>query len=141
MNDPNERITCSRTSKTTSTTTTHSYKLCSQNHVCHPLMAQIHWIGCFRRNNFLNSLTQQRLTYIPFYMQGPALARFKWLHSNHQLTTWEAFTYTLECRFGPSTYENHQVTLFKLKQVGLVMEYQSQFEMLANRVVNLSPKA
>lgn len=74
-------------------------------------------------------------------MQGPALAWFKWMHSNQQITTWEAFTHALKCRFGPSTYENHQVALFKLRQSGYVMEYQTQFEMLANRVMNLSPDA
>jgi len=58
----------------------------------------------------------QRLTYVPFYVQGLALVWFKWMHANHQLTTWEQFTSTLEHRFGPSTYENHQVALFKLKQ-------------------------
>lgn len=56
------------------------------------------------------------------------------MHSNHQLTTWEAFTLDLELRFIPWTFTNHQATLFKLKQSGPVMDYQVQFEMLCNRV-------
>lgn len=66
-------------------------------------------------------------------MQGPALGRFKWLHSNNRLTTW-----ALELHFGPSTFENHQAALFKLRQTGTVMDYQLQFETLSNRVVGLS---
>lgn len=53
----------------------------------------------------------QRMKFIPFYMQGPALAWFKWMHNNHQLETWENFTHALERRFGPSSYANHQVAL------------------------------
>jgi hypothetical protein len=40
-------------------------------------------------------------------------------------------------RFGPSTYENHQAQLFKLKQTGSVSEYQAIFEKLGNRVIGL----
>lgn len=87
----------------------------------------------------LNQIPQnQRLTQIPFYMQDPVLGWFKWLHTNNQLTTWSEFTRSLELRFGPSTFENHQATLFKLKQTGTVMDYQLQFETLSNRVVGMS---
>lgn len=56
----------------------------------------------------------QRLTFVPFFMQGHALGWFKWLHSNNQLTTWAAFIKALELRFRSSTFENyHQVALFK----------------------------
>ncbi|MCI25335.1 hypothetical protein A2U01_0046526 [Trifolium medium] len=74
-------------------------------------------------------------------MQGPALAWFKWMHSNGQLTYWLDFTHALERRFGPSSYENHQVALFNLKQTGSVMKYQSQFETLSNRIDGLTPDA
>lgn len=70
-------------------------------------------------------------------MQGPALGWFKWLHTNNQLTTWNDFTRALELRFGSSTFENHQAALFKLRQTGIVMEYQLQLETLSNRVVGM----
>lgn len=76
-----------------------------------------------------------------FYMKGEALSWFKWLHNNRQLTTWDAFTRTLTLRFGPSSYENHQATLFKVCQTGTVAEYQAEFERLCNCVIGLTPEA
>nr|KYP31379.1 hypothetical protein KK1_048338 [Cajanus cajan] len=60
---------------------------------------------------------------ISFYMKGDALSWFKWMHFNHQLQDWESFTRSLELRFGPSSYENHQQMLFKLRQQGSVIDY------------------
>lgn len=57
---------------------------------------------------------------------------------NHQLTDWETFTHALEVRFRPSSYENHQVELFKLRQYSTVAEYQHRFEKLSNRVFGLN---
>ena len=51
------------------------------------------------------------------------------------------FTFALERRFGPSSYENHQVAFFNLHQTSYVMEYQAQFERLSNHVVGLNPDA
>ncbi|KAL4584148.1 hypothetical protein LXL04_008739 [Taraxacum kok-saghyz] len=51
------------------------------------------------------------------------------------------FSRALELRFGPSTYENHQATLFKLHQTTTVSAYQSAFEKLSNRVTDLGPEA
>lgn len=71
-------------------------------------------------------------------MIGEALSWFKWMFGNHQLSTWNAFTKALELRFGPSSSENHQATLFKLQQRGSVFEYQVAFEKLSNRILGLS---
>nr|KYP62500.1 hypothetical protein KK1_017036 [Cajanus cajan] len=76
---------------------------------------------------------------ISFYMKGDALSWFKWMHFNHQLQDWESFTRSLELRFGPSSYENHQQMLFKLRQKGSVIDYQVEFERISNRVYGLSP--
>jgi hypothetical protein len=74
-------------------------------------------------------------------MKGDALSWFKWMHQNNQLLDWGSFTKALELRFVPSTYANHQEELFKLRQMGIVSEYQVQFEKLGNRVFGLSPEA
>lgn len=79
----------------------------------------------------------QRLQYIPFFMTGLALAWFKWIHNNHLLNSWEEFTKALELRFGPSSFENHQVALFNLKQSGSVTAYQTQFEQISNRTTGI----
>ncbi|XP_019450613.1 PREDICTED: uncharacterized protein LOC109352884 [Lupinus angustifolius] len=81
---------------------------------------------------------EQRIPMIAFYMQGEALSWFKWMFHNSQLTDWNSFTRSLENRFGPSAYINHQAELFKLRQFGLVAEYQKQFERLCNRIWGLS---
>jgi len=78
-----------------------------------------------------------RISLIASYMAGDALAWFQWLHNNHLLTTWERFCRDLELRFGPSSFENHQQALFKLKKTTYVHEYQKEFEKLCNRVHDL----
>lgn len=77
------------------------------------------------------------MTYVPFVMQGEALGWFKWMTGNQQISTWNAFTRALELRFGPSSFDNHQASLFKLRQLGSVVEYQHQFETLSNRVIGM----
>ncbi|KAL0367203.1 UNVERIFIED_CONTAM: hypothetical protein Sradi_3610400 [Sesamum radiatum] len=79
-----------------------------------------------------------RLPLISFYMHRPALSWYKWMDTNQQLTTWHAFTHALELRFGPTTYDNHQAELFKLRQTTTIADYQLQFERLCNCVVGLS---
>ncbi|OMP10868.1 Retrotransposon gag protein [Corchorus olitorius] len=79
----------------------------------------------------------QRLPLVDFYMSGIALTRFKWLHRNNRLSDWDSFAQTLERRFGPSSYFNHEAALFKLKQTSTVADYKGEFEKLANKVDGL----
>lgn len=57
------------------------------------------------------------------------------------LGTWAEFSRALELYFGPSTYVNHQATLFKLTQTSTVSVYQADFEKTSNCVVGLTPEA
>ncbi|KAK4400825.1 Retrovirus-related Pol polyprotein from transposon.6 [Sesamum angolense] len=59
-----------------------------------------------------------------------ALSWFKWMFTNQQLSTWDAFLRSLELRFGPSSYANPQAALFKLRQRGSVFDFQAEFERL-----------
>nr|KYP45909.1 hypothetical protein KK1_032523 [Cajanus cajan] len=70
-------------------------------------------------------------------MRCEALSWFKWMYYNQKLGDWVPFSHALETRFGPSSYENHQPTLFKLKQTGTVTDYQAAFEKLNNQVLGL----
>jgi hypothetical protein len=90
---------------------------------------------------FYNIAPENRLPMVAFYMKGEALGWYKWMFKNHELTDWPSFSRALELRFGPSTYENHQAQLFKLKQTGSVSEYQAIFEKLGNRVIGLPADA
>lgn len=78
------------------------------------------------------------LTIASFYMDGPALAWFQWMHCNAQLTSWSAFLHALETQFASSTYEDTIRLLFKLTQRAYVNEYLSEFESLANQILGLS---
>lgn len=80
----------------------------------------------------------QRVDLASFHMQGQALSWFQWMHRNNQISTWTALTKAIEKRFGPPTFLNPQATLFKLKQVTTVENYQSTFENLCNRITTLS---
>lgn len=79
-----------------------------------------------------------QLTLVLFFMQVLALVWLKWLHANNQLSTREGFTRDLELHFGPTSYVNHQATLFKLQQMGSVSENQQQFEALCNYAVSMN---
>ena len=90
---------------------------------------------------FYNIATHQRLPIVAFHLSGDALSWYKYLVQNRLLTTWENFTRDLETRFGPSSYDNHEATLFKLCQTSTVTVYQTEFERLSNCVVGLSANA
>ncbi|GKB20454.1 ty3-gypsy retrotransposon protein [Tanacetum coccineum] len=97
------------------------------------------WI--FQADNFFDyyhTPVANRTAYSVFYFTGEALSWYKHLAMNGMLGTWETFTRELEIRFGPSSYENHEATLFKLKQTTTVSLYQTEFERLSNRVNGLS---
>ncbi|GJT96586.1 ty3-gypsy retrotransposon protein [Tanacetum coccineum] len=78
---------------------------------------------------------------IIFLMKGDALSWYQWMFKNNQLSTWNAFTTAVELRFGPSSYDIHEVALFKLKQTSSVTEYQWLFEKICNRVPSLAPSS
>ena len=82
---------------------------------------------------------KNRLSMIHFHMKGEALSWFKWMHHNHLITDWPSFTRSLELRFGPSSYINHQAELFKLHQHTTVTDYQTRFEKLCNCVHGFTP--
>ncbi|KAG8390284.1 hypothetical protein BUALT_Bualt01G0067600 [Buddleja alternifolia] len=67
------------------------------------------------------------LEVVAFYMVGSALSWFKWMYSNRQLTSWDAFVRALEIRFGPSSYENHQAALFKLRQTTTHLKHEAAY--------------
>lgn len=73
--------------------------------------------------------------------RGNALSWYKWMHNNHQLSAWDVLVRTLELRFGPFSYENHQATLFKQHQAKSVADYQPEFEKTFNLVVGISHEA
>jgi len=86
---------------------------------------------------FHSTPDHERLTIASFYMEGPALAWFQWMHRNAQLSSWSAFLHAFHSRFATSTYEDPTGLLCKLQQRSSVSAYLSEFKFLANRIVGL----
>lgn len=80
-----------------------------------------------------------RLTVASFYMEGSALCCYQWMSRDGFLTSWSTMLQALESRFAPSYYDDPYGALFKIQQRGTVNEYLSEFERLANRVVDSLP--
>nr|GEZ59393.1 hypothetical protein [Tanacetum cinerariifolium] len=126
------------------TTTTHGLQICPPKITLPTFDGSnpLDWI--FQAEQyflFYNIAPHQRLPIVAFHLSGNALSWYKYLVNNHLLTTWDTFTCDLETRFGPSLYDNHQATLFKLCQTSTVTAFQTEFERLSNCVVGLSPQA
>nr|XP_043614527.1 uncharacterized protein LOC122586615 [Erigeron canadensis] len=81
---------------------------------------------------------QERVTLTAFHFVGDALTWYQNQSSNGLLGNWTAFKRSVELRFGPSTFDNHEAALFKLHQQATVTEYQTEFERLNNRITGLS---
>ncbi|KAL4575026.1 hypothetical protein LXL04_021866 [Taraxacum kok-saghyz] len=98
----------------------------------------------FQANNYFEYYAvaiDQRVTLSVFYFNGDALSWYKYLASNQLLGTWPDFSRQLELHFGPSTFENHQATLFKLQPTTTVAAYQTEFERVSNCVTGLDNNA
>ncbi|PWA74167.1 hypothetical protein CTI12_AA254880 [Artemisia annua] len=69
---------------------------------------------------------------------GDAAEWHRWMTRNKLITTWDSFLESVKNRFEPFKYEDPQGALSKLLQTATVTEYQSEFEKLMNRVMNIS---
>ncbi|GAU45274.1 hypothetical protein TSUD_99960 [Trifolium subterraneum] len=87
--------------------------------------------------DFHQTTEEERLTVASFYMEGPALSWYQWMHKNNQINTWFGFLQALEMRFAPSYYDEPSSALFKLVQKTTVNSYLIKFERLTNRIVGL----
>lgn len=85
---------------------------------------------------FTTHQTQEhhKLSVAAFYMVDEALEYYHWMRRTNQLTTWSAFAKSLELRFGPSKYENHEEELYNLQQTSTVTAYLKEFVKLSARV-------
>jgi hypothetical protein len=90
---------------------------------------------------YYNISAERRISLSIFSFTGEVLSWYKYLHNNALLGTWQQFSRALELCFGPSDYENHQMTLFKLKKTTSVTVYQAEFEKLCNYVTGLPSEA
>jgi len=79
----------------------------------------------------------QRVPIAYFHMEGKALQWYNWLMESGSIRSWEEFVVALKIRFAPSAYDDPAGAFTKLQQTSTVDEYQSQFEVLSNRIPRL----
>ncbi|GJR48509.1 ty3-gypsy retrotransposon protein [Tanacetum coccineum] len=87
--------------------------------------------------SLLNTPANQRLRIVGFNLEGVAAEWFWWMSRNGLITTWDRFVESVKNRFGPLKNEDPQRALSKLLQLGIVEDYQQEFQKLMNRVTDL----
>lgn len=80
----------------------------------------------------------QRVPISYFHMERKALQWYNWLMESGSVRSWEEFVVALKVRFAPSAYDDPVGAFTKLHQLSTVDEYQSQFEVLSNRIPGLT---
>ncbi|CAM8886860.1 unnamed protein product [Rhodiola kirilowii] len=78
-------------------------------------------------------LPEQKMSFVPFYLDGEALQWYQWLTITHQIKDWDSFSTAVLRRFGPSMYYSASVLLNKLHQKTSVAAYIAEFESLSAR--------
>lgn len=73
-------------------------------------------------------------------MDEPALSWFKWMQNNNQITTWKIFYRLYKLGLRIHNFDDLNGS-FQTTQQTSVTDYQTQLELLSNRVVGLSSNA
>jgi hypothetical protein len=73
-----------------------------------------------------------------YNMEGKALVWFQDLFQSGQLADWDALTQALLDRFGSCAYDDPMESLTRLRQQTSVEDYKGKFEILSNRLRDLS---
>jgi hypothetical protein len=71
-------------------------------------------------------------------MEGRSLTWYHWLMDSCHIGGWEEFVIVLKVRFAPLTFDDPVGAFTKLKQTSTMEEYQTQFEILSNKVQGMS---
>ncbi|KAL5743055.1 hypothetical protein ACOSP7_029787 [Xanthoceras sorbifolium] len=95
----------------------------------------IAWVSHIQRYfDYYNTPDPERLLIASLHLDDDALDWFDWMSKNHLIFGWPEFLVAIEIRFGPSEYEDHFGKLSKLVQSNALVDYQHQFEQLANKI-------
>nr|CAD1835788.1 unnamed protein product [Ananas comosus var. bracteatus] len=97
------------------------------------------WL-CRAENFFeIHGILEEEKVRIAFInMEGDAQLWYQLFKEEQGLVTWESFKEGLNIRYGPTQYQDFFGDLTKLKQMGSVRDYQTQFERLLIRVGTLT---
>jgi hypothetical protein len=88
--------------------------------------------------NYGNTANAQTVPISAFHMQGKALTWYNWLMDSGHTGGWEEFVVALKVQFSPSAYDDPIGAFTKLLQTSTIEVYQSEFEMLSNRISGLT---
>lgn len=77
---------------------------------------------------------------VSFYVEGEALVWFQDAEDSGIFTSWDSFVKALLLRFGDSPYDDPMESMKKLRQMGSVADYKSQFESLSSILREVSYK-
>jgi hypothetical protein len=80
----------------------------------------------------------QKVQIAAFHMEGRALTWYHWLMDAGQTGGWEEFVVALKTRFAPSAFDDPVGVFTKLIQTSSIEDYQTQFEILSNRIQGMS---
>ncbi|VFQ73335.1 unnamed protein product [Cuscuta campestris] len=93
------------------------------------------WI--FRIHNYFDYFQTpecERLQLVTMLIDYPASDWFRYYQTNTGGTSWEAFLIAVRQRFDPEYYENYIGSLSKLQQSTTVLDYQTAFESILNKI-------
>ncbi|VFQ69232.1 unnamed protein product [Cuscuta campestris] len=79
----------------------------------------------------------ERLHLVAMLIDHPASEWFRYYQANNCNVSWMAFLVAVRQRFDPDYYENYIGLLSKLHQITTVMDYQSSFKALLNKVAGV----
>ncbi|KAF2320421.1 hypothetical protein GH714_027462 [Hevea brasiliensis] len=87
----------------------------------------------------------EKVSLASYHLRGEANEWWQWLRRTHTeagtAVTWAIFSEELWSRFGPTDCEDFDESLSKIRQTGLLRDYQREFERLGNRVKGWTQKA
>jgi hypothetical protein len=73
---------------------------------------------------------EEKLPLTAYHLEGEAQLWYRLFKENEEEQTWEAMKDGLHIHYGPTQFENFFGDLTKLRQMGTVREYRSQYERL-----------
>jgi len=88
--------------------------------------------------NYNRTPEQQKVSFVAFHTEGKALIWYNWLMDSGYAGGWKDFVSALKTRFAPSAFDDPIGIFTKLKQTSTVEDFQTQFEILSNRIQGLS---
>ncbi|KAF8402565.1 hypothetical protein HHK36_010651 [Tetracentron sinense] len=79
----------------------------------------------------------QQVEVASFHLEKEALQWYHWLERQYDFISWGTFSEALISRFGPTEFEDYSANLKRLKQIGSLRDYQSEFERTSSRLPDL----